>query len=1225
MQKPTNRISPTKSTKTLGGPDMFAKITKLHSTLITLAFLLAIVALLNQTITAPVSADAGGASVIVQFRDDPAAVYRAKTLNAGGQVSAAQLQAYRDGLRVKQDQFLTDLKNKGVSFSVDGVDVPDFSGALAGHVDYRYTMVLNAIAVNVQPAALSIITGMPQVKSVEATRALKLDLEKSVNYINAPAVYGQVKELTPFDDLREGYEGQGINVAVIDTGIDWTHAMFGGDPTPPRLGLAPAAAAVNTNKKVIYYMSFTGGLIDDFGHGTAASSNIAGYLGMAPGPDKLPGTADDIRLHGVAPQARLMGYKVCLAVGSCLTTSTIMAIEDAVSPVSLNFQPKPIAHVINLSLGGSGGPDDDTAIAASNAALLGTIVVASAGNSGPGQGTVGSPAAGRHVIAVGANNDPASGANTADLVGGQSGMIANALDGSAPITTNITNNYVFCGFAETPDQVPDSVRGKIALIQRGGSVNIGAPVNAGTGLFSNKAAFAFAKGAIAVVIFNNVDGELSAATVRASTIPVVGISKLNGEYLKAQIGSAAVGAVSSKQLRLNSLLFFQPQMTDFSSRGPLAGLGQIKPDVTAPGLGILSATVRVGAAETNTATMFDPTGYIHASGTSFSGPHVAGAVTLIKQAHLNFSPDMVRAVLANTSTNLRNASGTPRADGNASEPINAQGGGLINVAAAVNAKGIMGVTGDGINEPGILASYSFGEASILNNRIVNTRSVTVTIRDTSGQGGTYNLSTTNNRYFDLNGVTATVTPSSVNVPANGSATFTATVTLDGDKVRDASEPKELQWYVVAQRSGAAETLRVPMFWRANPTAPSDGLASIATETFTGTVLASDGGVQRDYLEDYVAADVTYVDVPFQVGVASLGIDASLDFDSTHIADIPGVGTLGIPDLDFLLYDPDGVEIGRSGNGGGPEHIAAAVSRPGTYLYRVYGWLNPPTDFTITSRQLLGAAPPVLQSFAGDFTGADGKVTDFDGNYTVSWQPTGTALNYEVEESTDGTNYSVIRSVDGGTTSVAISNAANGTRSYRVRSITTGRIGLFVTIPSNVQSITVDLRGKVDITSTTASAMSNVSFIGGVFKLDLDLTNNSTSTYVPLVELNIVSVNSPSGTVNVINADNGSSGRSLSSPALFGYSNLLGSDQQFTGAEKTGVRSISFRDTAGEMFSFDAVVTAYQNGGGGAGAAAPSGSGATGDSTGSPLSLPALPKLMRYTVNPLTKTVTAKLL
>ena len=114
--------------------------------------------------------------------------------------------------------------------------------------------------------------------------------------------------------------------------------------------------------------------------------------------------------------------------------------------------------------------------------------------------------------------------------------------------------------------------------------------------------------------------------------------------------------------------------------------------------------------------------------------------------------------------------------------------------------------------------------------------------------------------------------------------------------------------------------------------PKDSLR-VDTQTYTGTVLASDGGVQRDYLEDYVAADVTYVDVQFPVGTSALGIDASLDFDSTHIADIPGVGTLGFPDLDFLLYDPDGTEIGRSGNGGGPEHIAAAVTRPGTYTYR----------------------------------------------------------------------------------------------------------------------------------------------------------------------------------------------------------------------------------------------------------------------------------------------------
>ena len=1190
------------------------------------ASLFAIAFLVNNRITTSASADLQTASVIVQFKQDPAAVYKAKTETAGGTVSQDQLQAYRDQLRGSQDQFLNDLRAQGVNFTVDGVDVPNFTGGIAGHVDFRYTLVLNGIALKLSPAVPSVIAtlkAMPQVKSVNATRTLRLQLEKSVDYVNAPAAYGQYQELTPFDDFREGYEGQGINVAVLDTGIDWTHPMFGGDPTPPRLGIAPPVAAVNTNKKVIYYMSFSGGLIDDFGHGSAASSDIAGYLGIAPGADKLPGTADDVRLHGVAPQAKLMGYKVCLGVGSCLSTSTIMALEDAVSPVTVDLQPKPVAHVINLSLGGPGGPDDDSAIAASNAALLGAIVVASAGNEGPGEGTVGSPAAGRHVIAVGANNDPASGSNTADLVGGRTGMIANLLDGAAAITVDITQNYVDCGLAETPADVPDSVSGKIALIARGSTVQFGDPVNAGTGLFSNKAANAFAKGAIAAVIYNNEDGELSAATVRASLIPVVGLSKVNGEYLKAQLGA---GGISSAPLRLNKALFFQPQMTDFSSRGPIEGLGQIKPDVTAPGLNIYGATVRVGAAETNTGTMFDPTGYIHASGTSFSGPHVSGAVALIKQAHLNFSPDMIRAVLANTATNLRNAQGTPRGDGSASEPINAQGGGLINVKAAIDAKAIMGVTGDGIIEPSILSSHSFGEDPVLNNRVLNTRNVTMTIQDTSGQGGSYNLSTTDNRYFDVNGISAKVSPTTVTVPANGSVTFTASVTLDGDKVRDASAPKQLQWYVVAKRQNSNEVLRSAMYWRANPTTPAEGSGSSATETYTGTVLASDGGLQRDFLKDYVAADVSYVDVPFQVGPATVGIDATLDFASTHIADIPGVGTLAIPDLDFMLFDPTGQQIGNSANGGGPEHISAPVTKTGTYTYRVYGWLNPPTDFTIRSTQLSGGTPPVLQPFLADFVDAQQQRIDFDGNYKLTWLPSqGNVQKYEVEESVDGSNYSVVRTTNPGTTEALFSNIPNGTRSYRVRAVLPGKIGFFVTIPSNVETLVIDRRCKVNITKNTNSAISGVSFLNGVFQVNLDLTNTSSSNYYPLVDLKIVKISSTSGTVSVMNADNGASGTTNAAGALFGYSSLLGADETFSAGEKTGSRTIQFRDTASELFTFDAVVTAYQrkgapgstsSGGTGAGSPPPDNSGST---------LPDLTSLVRFTVNPLTRVVSAQLI
>jgi subtilisin family serine protease len=1190
---------------------MYGKSIKLRSILTLLVFLFAAIIVLNRTVSVPVSADIGTTSLIVELRDDPAAVYKAKTEKAGGTVTDEQLQAYRDQLRASQDQFLTDLRARGISFQIDGVDVKSLTGAAMGRVEFRNTLVLNAITLNVPKSAVASIKSLPQVKRVEPNRAQKLLLSKSVSYINAPAVYGQVQELTANDNHREGYEGQGINIAVLDTGIDWNHEMFGGDPTPPRHGLAPDVAALNSNKKVIYYLPLTG-TVDDFGHGTAAASNAAGYQGFAPGADKLPGTADDIKLHGVAPQARLMGYKVCAAVGSCLTAATNLAIEDAVSSRSLTLQPKPVAHVINLSLGGAGGPDDSSAVAASNAALLGTTVVASAGNSGPGENTVGSPAAGRHVLAVGANNEPAGGSNTVDLIGGRTQMIANLLDGATPPSADITQNYVFCGLAETPDQVPDSVRGRIALIARGGSVNTpeGLPTSAGTGLFSNKAAFAFAKGAIAVLIYNNVDGELSAATVRASTLPVVGMSKENGEYLKSQIGSDAVGAVSARQVRLNKALLFNPQMAEFSSRGPVQGLGQVKPDVTAPGVAILSATVRVGSADANTATMFDPTGYIPASGTSFSGPHVAGAVALVKQAHLDYSPDLIRAALMNTSTNLRSSAGAAKADGLTSDSIIQQGAGLVDVAAAIRAKALMGVEGDGIVEPSILASHSFGEMPILNNRISNTRSVTVTIRDTSGQGGTYNLSTANNRFLQLDGASATVSPASVVVPANGQVTFTASITIDGDKVRDTSEAKQFQWYVVAKRSNSTETLRMPLYLKALPTVPG-GAAGSQTESFTGTVTAGDTGLQ-------LAEGVTYVDQPIEVSAATLKVDATLDFATDD----------GVTDLDLYLYDPSGNQIASSTNAGGPESLSANIAGGGQYVYRVVGWTNASAGYTLASTQSVGGAPPIVQAFASDFTGADNVRTDFDGNYSLNWQPQGDVIKYEVEESTDGTNYTAIRQVDGNTTSVAFANVPNGTRSYRVRAITPGRIGFFVTMPSNVESITIDRRGKVDITGTTGSAISNVSLVGGVFKMDIDLTNNSTSTYVPLVEFNVVRITSASGTVQVINSENNGNGTSAQTAALFSYSNLLGTDQVFAPAEKTGKRTLQFRDNASEMFSFDAVVTAYQNGSAGAGSGGGEGAGAPAageSSSGGILGLPAIPKVMRFTVNPLTKAVTAKLL
>jgi len=372
----------------------------------------------------------------------------------------------------------------------------------------------------------------------------------------------------------------------------------------------------------------------------------------------------------------------------------------------------------------------------------------------------------------------------------------------------------------------------------------------------------------------------------------------------------------------------------------------------------------------------------------------------------------------------------------------------------------------------------------------------------------------------------------------------------------------------------------------------------------------------------LAGGVSYNDYPMNLGQDVLTLEGNLEF--LEVADS------GVNDLDFYLFGPDDPNfehpIATSGVPGGPEHIKVTITKPGTYTWRVTGYANAPaTSYTLTTTRSLGSVPPALQPIVGEFTDDSGKTLDFDGNFTLNWQGNGGETGYEVERSMDGTNYETVASVPGNQTSMALGNQPNGELSFRVRALTPGVIGSYVTAAGNAAGIKVDRRGKVDITSLVSTTMSNVSFTGGVFKLDLTMTNNSTDSYVPLIELNIIKITSGSGTVSVKNADNGGNGKSVATAALFGYSNLLGSDQIYSPAEITGSRTLQFNDTAAEMFSFDVNVTAYVGEGGGGSGMAPPPAGASGGSSSGGSSLLPLNKTMRITVNPLTKLVTVKLL
>ena len=85
-------------------------------------------------------------SVIVQLRDDPAAVYQAKVQKTGAPVSNDQLQAYRNQISAKQNQFLTALSSKGVVYTVVSRNVKNFDGSLAATMPLRYTLVFNGMA-----------------------------------------------------------------------------------------------------------------------------------------------------------------------------------------------------------------------------------------------------------------------------------------------------------------------------------------------------------------------------------------------------------------------------------------------------------------------------------------------------------------------------------------------------------------------------------------------------------------------------------------------------------------------------------------------------------------------------------------------------------------------------------------------------------------------------------------------------------------------------------------------------------------------------------------------------------------------------------------------------------------------------------------------------------------------------------------------------------------------
>ena len=788
----------------------------------------------------------------------------------------------------------------------------------------RFLHLINGMGLELDADAIDWLRRQPDVKQVTLDRPLQLLNDNSVEYVRANDGPGNKTIFSRDGGAAERFDGSGQVIAILDTGIEHTHPSFDtrfedanyeqrtGDARPVRLAGQPFQEGTN-HPKVVYFLALTGSSNeDDVGHGTHGATDSAGLKVVGPGLDRIPGNGDDVVIEGVAPGALLMNYKICETLFTCVGTANIVtAMEDALSPTDPAGNPKPIATVINMSFGGSGNADSPSSVASDNAARLGCVMVSSAGNSGPGEQTIGAPAAGRRVIAVGATNDPGAFANELDvmlanplrygIVGASTGgqddtelpkapqdlaMKAHIMAGAPDVTFGLGQHYVYVGVSDQPGLVPDEVSGCIALALRGSTVDLGV---SGTGTFANKVAQCTAKGAIAVLVMNNEPGELEATTAGAATIPAYGISMSSGEYLRDSLGFQSVlfdkdvpatwGTISSFPIRINAPdpATFTPATTGFSSRGPIELSRYVKPDITAPGQDVYGATIAAGGVSTGGGTMSDPSRFISVSGTSFSGPHVAGGAALLREALLDLAGEatlsgpalrsgglavdqlaqlgivtqsQVRAALQNTATNLRAADGvTPIANSDDRTFLHEIGSGLMHLVEAVDARALMGTNvangddgpDDSANED-FLPTHSFGEKVVIDTGVSSqVDSVTVTVENLSGAsaGGTYTLSIVDvgNARGDVTKAVTGTTGFQVSLSAGsvslGSdvgdrATFDVTVDVDGRNAPlglgfggadvNGIPSTEFLWYVVAT-SANGEVLRMPFSYRALSAAP----------------------------------------------------------------------------------------------------------------------------------------------------------------------------------------------------------------------------------------------------------------------------------------------------------------------------------------------------------------------------------------------------------------------
>jgi len=331
---------------------------------------------------------------------------------------------------------------------------------------------------------------------------------------------------------QSGYDGSGIVISIIDTGIDLNHPDLDGQ-------IIGGYDFVDNDE-----------MPEDInGHGT----QVAGII------------ASNGNLKGIAPNSKILMYKVSEDGESVPSNLIIKAIEKSIEDG---------ADIINISLGiNQTNTKIDQAV---NKAIKNNIfVVTAAGNFGPELSTIGSPGINPNAITVGAtfNNVTSSLVSTFEIEGKTFNVFP--MVGTKALTEPITSQIIFGKYGKVDDLLGNNFEGSILLIQRGSDIE-GEIV-----YFSDKEKNAANVGAKAIIVYNNEPGIFFGELIHEyvdegyePTIPALSVSRDDGLIIREILQSDTKGILD---------VFYHPDFVAyFSSRGPVSPF-YIKPDLVAPG------------------------------------------------------------------------------------------------------------------------------------------------------------------------------------------------------------------------------------------------------------------------------------------------------------------------------------------------------------------------------------------------------------------------------------------------------------------------------------------------------------------------------------------------------------------------------------------------------------------------------------------------------------------